>query len=85
MWPYIPTLNRGCAECRLEELRLDYEDFLRQPGAAAVAARPPGVAAVQGEAMRHAGRGEGLGGGGERQTRTSKDKLRLLNRVYFET
>ena len=49
------------ARASLEELRLDYQDFLRQRGLAAVAAGASGADALQGETLRHAGAGAGLG------------------------
>ena len=54
----------GVARASLEELRLDYQDFLRQRGLAEWPARAPGSDAVQGEAVRDAGGGAGLGGTG---------------------
>jgi four helix bundle protein len=52
------------ARASLEELRLDYEDFLRQRGARAVASGSPCLAAVQGAAMCQPGGGAGVGARG---------------------
>jgi len=41
----------------LEELRLDYEDFLRQRGLAPIGPEPAGPKALQGKALRHAAEG----------------------------
>ena len=54
----------------LEELRLDYEDFLRQRELPQWPPEHPGPAALQGPPLRHAGRVPRLGGG---RTRTSTD------------
>lgn len=49
------------AKASLEELRLDYRDFLRQRTLARMAARPPLSKAFQGEKMLQTGRRAGLG------------------------
>ena len=56
------------ARASLEELRLDYQDFFAAARFGAVAAGASGADALQGEAVRHAGRGAGLGGKGTPRT-----------------
>ena len=51
------------ARASLEELRLDYEDFLRQRGLAETGAESPGADALQGETLRDLGGSAAVGDG----------------------
>jgi len=59
------------ARASLEELRLDYEGFLRQRGLPQWPPDHPALAPVQGQAVRHRGGGAGLGGGRAAKVRST--------------
>jgi hypothetical protein len=71
------------ARASLEELRLDYEDFLAPAGAPPVApADHPALPALQSEALRHGGGGVGLGGGRAGTVTDEQGRKRVRPRAF---